>query len=246
MACRSDLERKGCFATTRWSVVQRAAQGQSTVAARALEALCATYWYPLYAWLRRQGLSRHEAEGALHQFFADRVLNRALFLDAQHGEGRFRNWLLTCLKNHFIDQLSRKGASKTEEPANHVSSLNLQDAETRFLQDAGPHESPDKLYEKAWALTVLAQALERVRQQYDLRGECALFDEMRCFLPGTQAPEPCTEVAARVGKTEAAFKAAVDRLRQEYGRALRAEIGRTVSAGSDVNSELEHLKQALV
>ena len=230
----------GNFATTHWSVIASAARTQSPRAAEALEALSLTYWYPLYVYLRRKGLTAHEAEDMTQDFFARRIVTKLVFKGVTPDRGKFRSWLLTSLQNFQRNEWDRRNAQKRGGNQPHIS-LDLTDGEDRYLAEPGHDLTPDKIYDRVWAMTLLDRALESLRAKYARDDDEAFFDELKRFLPGALSTSPYVEVAARLDKTEAAVKMAVSRLRREYGTTLRDEIKRTVSTPDEVQQELQHL-----
>jgi len=241
---RTQLRGAGRFATTHWSVVLAAAQTQSSEAEGALEALCRQYWYPLYAWLRRKGRSPHEAEDLTQEFFARRIVTKLIFKGIRPGEGRFRTWLLNSLQNLLLNEYDRLHAQKRGGDRQHVP-LEYQNAENRYLAEPAHDLTPEKLYERAWAMTLVEHALTELQVQYEQSGKAELFIELKCFLPGALSRRPYVEVAARLGKSEEAVKMAVSRVKQDYGRVLKEEIKRTVSNAEEAQTELRHLLAVL-
>jgi len=232
------------FATTHWSVVVSAARTDSPRAGEALETLSLTYWYPLYAYLRRKGLDTHAAEDMTQDFFARRVVTRLIFKGVTPDRGKFRSWLLTSLQNFQRNEWDRQKAQKRGGDRPHVS-IDLQDGEGRYLAEPGHDLTPEKIYERAWAMTLLNRALESLRAKYAGNGAEGLFDELKRFLPGALNACPYAEVAGRLDKSEGAVKMAVSRLRREYGATLRDEIKRTVSSPEELQEELHYLLTVL-
>lgn len=232
------------FATTHWSVVASAARTHSPRAAEALETLSLTYWYPLYVYLRRKGLTAHEAEDMTQDFFARRIVTKLIFKGVTPDRGKFRSWLLASLQNFQRNERDRRNAQKRGGDQPHVS-LDLRDGEGRYLAEPKHDLSPDKIYERTWAMTLLERALETLGAKYAQDDNETFFDELKRFLPGALSTSPYAEVAARLDKTEAAIKMAVSRLRREYGSTLRDEIKRTVSTPEEVEEELQHLLSIL-
>ena len=232
------------FASTHWSVVLAAAKSASPEARAALDKLCRDYWYPLYAFLRRKGHNENDAKDLTQQFFAERVVNRRVLQGVKPGSGRFRSWLLTCLENLVSNQREKELAQKRGGNSEHLS-LDFQDAEGRYLNEPADLQTADKLYERAWAFTLLDRALEALRFQHESEGKGELFQVLREFLPGEESCHSYAEVAGRLGKSEESIKMAVSRLRQQYGKTLRAEIKRTVNQADEIDEELRHLMQAV-
>lgn len=232
------------FATTHWSVVCAAAQTHSPEAEQALEALCRQYWYPIYAWLRRKGWSPAEAEDMTQEFFSRRIITKLIFKGVQPGGGKFRTWLLNSLQNLVHNEWDKQQALKRGGQQTHVP-LATDGAEERYATEPGHDLTPDKIYERAWAMTLLERALLELQGAFEKTGKAEDFSALKCFLPGALSRRPFAEVAADLGKSEASVKMAVSRLRQEYGRILKNEIRRTVSNETEMRTELEHLFAAL-
>jgi RNA polymerase sigma factor (sigma-70 family) len=240
----AQLRGPGHFATTHWSVVLAAAQTQSPEAEGALEALCRQYWYPLYAWLRRKGHSPHEAEDLTQEFFSRRIVTKYIFKGMQPTEGRFRSWLLTSLQNMVRNEWQKGQAAKRGGDHPHCS-LDFESAEGRYMAEPAHDLTPEKLYDRSCATELLNLVANQIREKYRQDGKIDLFQELKMFLPGGHSTRSHAEVAARLGKSEDAVKMAVSRLRQEYGRELRAEVKRIVNHPDAVDMELRHLRAAL-
>ena len=234
----------GRFTSTHWSVVLAAARTASPEAEAALEKLCVAYWYPLYAYLRRSGRAPHEAEDLTQEFFASRIVTKRVLRDLQPGEGRFRSWLLTSLQNMVKNEWEKARAIKRGGTQPHFP-LDFQSAEGRYVAEPSHDLTPEKLYERSWALTLLDLTVDQLQQKYHRDDRAVLFDELKLFLPGEHSTRSYSEVAARLGKSEDAVKMAVSRLRQQYGQLLKAEVKRmTVNAG-ETDDELRALLSAL-
>ncbi len=233
------------FSNTHWSVVLDAARGNSPAAELAIRQLCEAYWFPLYAWLRRQGHSPHDAEDLVQDFFAEKILTRNVLQNIGPEKGRFRTWLLTCLKNLTHTRREESQALKRGGGLEHVS-LEMRDAEGRYLAEPADHMTPDRLFERAWALTLLERAVTGLRERYVRKGREQLFDHIRHALPGNGRLLPYAEIAARTGLTEDAVKMEVSRLRKEIGPALLVELRPTVAGESDAREELKHLLESLL
>lgn len=231
------------FAETHWSMVAAAAESAATGGAEALERLCAAYWYPLYAFLRRKGYTQEEAEDLTQSFFAERVVTRRALRDLSPERGKFRTWLLACLQNHAAHERQRDQAQKRGGHVIHVA-LELPDlgeAEGRYQAEPFHNLNPEKLYERALALALLDQAHRELQANYERSGRLELFMALRGFLPGVHSARPHAEIAKQLGKSEDAVKMAVSRLRQDFGKSLRAIIQRTVTDESQVEEELKQL-----
>jgi RNA polymerase sigma factor (sigma-70 family) len=231
------------FATTHWTVVLAAGGGSGAAAGEALAKLCATYWYPLYAFIRRSGFGRHDAEDLTQGFFYS-FLRRDSLNEVSPSAGKFRSYLLACLK-HFLanerrrERAQRRGAGVEEIP------LDTGAAETRYLAEPADTLTPEVLYERRWAFTVLDRALEELRQEYVQRDKGALFDDLRVLLPGDAASVSRADLAARHGMSVGAVDVALHRLRQRLGALLREQVVRTVSSPEEVEEELRYLLSVL-
>lgn len=234
----------GRFASTHWSVVLAAARTASPEAEAALEKLCSSYWYPLYAYLRRGGHASHAAEDLTQEFFASRIVTKRIFQGVLPGAGRFRSWLLTSLQNMVKNEWEKEQAVKRGGAQPHLS-LDFQSAEGRYLAEPAHNLTPEKLYERSWALVLLDLVMDQLQDKYRRDDKTDLFGELKMFLPGEQSTRSYAEVAARLSKTENAVKMAVSRLRQEYGQLLKAEIKRLVASPGAVEDELRCLLAAL-
>lgn len=232
----------GRFESTHWSVVLAAAETQSPEATAALETLCNSYWYPLYAYLRRRGHAVDDAKDITQEFFARRVVNRQIFGGVSPGAGRFRTWLLNSLQNLVCNEWDRRQAQKRGGGQEHVS-LDFVNAEDRYLADPQLDTPPEVLYDRDWAATLLDSALAELRASYEREGKAELFEAMKRFLQPTLPSY--AEVALQLGRSEAAIKMAVSRFRHEYGDLIRKQIKRTVSSAEEERAEFEHLKAVL-
>lgn len=235
---------RGRFASTHWSVVLAAARTASPEAAAAMEELCHAYWYPLYAYLRRSGHATHAAQDLTQEFFARRIVTRRIFQGLQPTDGRFRSWLLTSLQNMVRNEWQKGQAAKRGGAHPHCS-LDFDSAEGRYATEPTHELTPDKLYDRSCATALLNLVADRLREKYRREGNADLLQELKMFLPGEHSTRSHAEVAARLGKSEDAVKMAVSRLRQEYGRQLRAEVKRIVNHPDEVDAELRHLRAAL-
>ena len=232
-------DRAKWFATTHWSVILTAGQNESQEADAALEKLCRTYWYPLYAFIRRQGHSPHDAQDLTQGFFA-LLLEKDFVTLADREKGKFRSFLLTALNHYLGDQRDRANAIKRGGGKVMVS-LEEQTAEGRWSQEPATNLSPEMEYEKLWAVTVLQQALIHLRDESDKAGRDQTFEELKPFLEGEARPGDYAAVAAKLGMTANSVAVAVHRLRQRYRELVRAEIAHTVASAEEIEEELRHL-----
>ena len=238
-----DPARAGWFATTHWSVVLAAGDSTSPQTNEALEKLCATYWYPLYAYVRRKGHSPEDAQDLTKEFFA-RLLEKKFLKLAEPERGKFRGFLLTSLK-HFLVNEWEKARTAKRGGGQVVLSLDEQLAESRYLAEPSTDSSPDVMFEKRWAITVLEQVLMRLRQESVAAGKGDLFELLKDALWGDKNLASQTEIGAPLGLSAAAVKSAVHRLRLRYRELLRSEIANTVARPEDIDEELRHLVSVL-
>ena len=226
------------FRTTHWSVVLEA-QGESPAAQDALEKLCRTYWRPVYSFIRRQGVGIEEAEDFTQGFFA--LLLERRDLDAVRKEkGRLRSYLLTSVKHFLASEQRRAMAVKRGKGQRVVALEGLSAIERIEIEPSGPL-SADRLYERRWALTLMEQVLQRLKEEYRAAGNAALFDCLKQLLPDEPGAPSRAEIAARLDMTENALRQALHRFRHRYQLLLREEIGHTVAVASDIEDELRHL-----
>jgi RNA polymerase sigma factor (sigma-70 family) len=228
------------FVTTRWTIVLTAGRTDTTQAQAALEKLCQTYWYPLYAYVRRHGHSPEDAQDLTQEFFA-KLIAKNYLRDVDRSKGKFRSFLLVSLKHFLANEWDRSRAQKRGGGQTIVSL----DAETRYRLEPADVVSADKIFERRWALTLLDEALKRLRDEYAADGKAKLFEQLKETLTGERSTIPYAKLADRLGTTEGAVKMAVHRLRQRYREILRAEIAETVSGPEEVDEELRHLHAAL-
>lgn len=231
------------FATTRWSLVL-AAGGRATAQSRlALAALCETYWQPLYAYVRRRGFTAHEAQDLTQDFFT-RLLEKDVVERADRQRGRFRSFLLGSL-NHFLANHRRR--QRTLKRGGNAPRLSLDfSAGERHVQIEPMHElTPERVYERRWALTLLDRVLAALRQEYAAAGKGTLFDELQGHLDGGGDAGAYHEIASRLGMSEGAVKVAAHRLRRRFRDRLRAEVAQTVDNPAEVEDELRALLRAV-
>ena len=233
---------RAVFATTHWSVVLAAGAGESTRAREALSRLCSTYWYPLYAFVRRRGCKPEDAEDLTQQFFA-RLLERDTLAHVDREGGRFRSFLLKSLNHFLTDEWRRARAQK--RGAGQILSLDAADAETRYRLEPVDERTPERLYERAWALALLNSVFHRLQDEYARGGKAALFGELKFCLTGQRSTIPYAELAQRLDLPENTLKTLVRRLRQRYRELLRDEVAQTVSSPRQIEAELQVLFSAL-
>lgn len=233
----------GIFATTHWTVVLAAGRTGSPQADVALEELCRTYWYPLYAYVRRRGHSREDAEDLTQGFFA-RLLEKNYLEGVRSDGGKFRAFLLVALKRYLINEWARANRQKRgggEAPL----SLDWQDAETRYQIAPADNLSPDKLYDRAWATVVLERVVAQLREENSGGGKGDLFEKLKPFLMLGKSEIPHARAAADLKMSESAVRVAVHRLRKRYRELLRAEIAQTLADPAQADQEMQALFLAL-
>ena len=230
------------FDTTRWSLVLATGGSHSSAARRALAELCQAYWYPLYAHVRRQGYTADECQDLIQSFFL-LLLERDDLQSLRPERGRFRAFLLASLRNFLSNarvhqHALKRGGGQTPLP------LEFESAESRFQREPVDASTPETVFDRQWALTVLAQVFDRIRSEWDARGKQAEFDRLKPCLMGDLPQGGYRAVAEELGSTEGATKAAVQRLKRRFDQELRATIADTVTDDS-VDDELRYLLKAL-
>ena len=233
----------GVFATTHWSVVLAAGQRDSPQAIAALEKLCRAYWYPLYAYVRRRGSGPEDAQDGTQSFFA-RLLERNLLSRASPQRGRFRSFLLTALQNFLADEHDRAAAHK-RGAGQPLISLDALEGEARYALEPTDDVSPDKLFERRWATTVLEQAWSRLETEYAAEGKADMFRELRRFNSAQENAPGYAEAAAKLGLPENTVKSLVHRMRRRYRALLRVEIAHTVADPAEIDEEIRYLLRVL-
>ena len=227
------------FATTHWTVVLEAGQRHTPQSDLALEELCRAYWFPLYAYVRRRGHTREDAEDLTQAFFASFLAKNYLEgLDAERG--RFRAFLLASLKHFLANEWDRARRQKRGGGVIHLS-LDWQTADTKFQVAAVNEPSPDKAFDREWAVALLAKVIERLQQECQAEGKAKLFEQLKVFLTAGTGELSHAEAAGKLGTDETAVRVAVHRLRKRYRQLLRAEIAQTLAHDADVGEEIRAL-----
>lgn len=231
------------FTTTHWSVVLAAGRGETANAGAALETLCRTYWYPLYAYVRRQGHDVEEARDLTQAFFA-RLLQKDYVARADPERGRFRTYLLTALKHFLVDEWKH---SRRQLRGGGVEIFSLDDAtaENRYQLEARDKFDAEKIYERRWAMALLEHVLARLKIEFLSNGKEELFAQLKRFLLDEPESHTYGSIAAEMGMTEGAVRVAAHRLRQRYRELLCEEIGHTVESPLEIQSEIKALFAAL-
>ncbi len=232
------------FATTHWSLIVCAANAGTAEGRAALEELCRIYWYPLYGFARRRGLAPADAEDLTQGFLAD-LLARGAVAQADAARGRFRTFLLSSFEHYRSHERARAHTAKRGGGQAVVSLEAMQAAEGRFGYEPATTESPEKVYDRKWAMRLIEVTLAAVRRECAAIGKAAWFDELKVALWGGRGGIGYVEIARRLGSTEGAVKVAVHRLRQRFGERFRAEVTKTVVDPAEIDDEIRHLLAAV-
>ena len=231
------------FVTTHWSLVVSAGRNDTPHAREALEKLCRSYWFPIYAFVRRQGHGPHDAQDLTQEFFA-RLLEKKQLAGADPARGRFRSFLLASLKHFLANEWDKANAQK-RGGGQVLIPIDAATAETSCGFEPADNLTADIIFERRWALTLLEHVLGRLRAEYVRDGKENLFEQLKPTLTEASRTVAYSEIATRLGTTEGAVKVAVHRLRQRYRELLRAEIADTVANPGEVDDEIRNLFTAL-
>jgi RNA polymerase sigma-70 factor (ECF subfamily) len=229
------------FPVTRWSLVVAAGDPQRKEARSALVSLCEHYWYPLYAYLRRRGYPSYEAQDLTQDFFV-RVLEGRYLDRADPEKGRFRSFILTSLKFFVSDEADRRRAGK--RGGGMVAPLAFSSGEERYQREPAHDETPERIFERRWALSVLDRVVENLRNEFVHHGRPEHFERLKVFLLG-QSDAPYAALAREMNTSEGALKVAIHRLRKRYRELFRLEIADTVADPAEVEAELRFLAAVL-
>jgi RNA polymerase sigma-70 factor (ECF subfamily) len=231
------------FASTRWSLVALAGRDKSAEAQEALATLCQIYWYPIYAYARRRLPSVDDAQDMTQAFFAQ-LLEKDYLHAADPERGKFRSFLRAAFDHFMAKEWERAGAQK-RGGSRPVLPLNFESGERRYCREPADYATPQSVFERRWALTILEQALGRLRGEFAEANKQELFNSLKGTLTGESDTEPYSSIAQRLDMSEQAVKVAVHRLRRRYGELVRAEIALTVASDDEIDEELRDLFQAL-
>ena len=227
------------FGTTRWSIVLAAAHDSRPDAQAALGTLCETYWYPLYAYVRRCGYESHDAEDLTQGFFA-RLVDKDYLASVDRRKGKFRSFLLASLRHFLANERDRAKAQK-RGGGRPLLSFDRGEAETRYRLEPSHELTPEKDFDQQWALALLRQVLDSLEAEHAASGTERLFEGLKGFLTQADGACPYAETASRMGMTEGSVKVAVHRLRRRYRQLLREQIAQTVASHEEVDEEIRHL-----
>ncbi len=231
------------FLTTHWSVVLAARNKSSPESAAALEALCSAYWYPLYAYVRRQGHSPHDAQDLTQEFFA-RLLQKDYLKAAAREKGRFRTFLIVALKRFLANEWDRLRAQK-RGGGQAVVPLDTEVAEQRYRVEPVEGATADRVFERRWALTLLDRTMARLREEFSSMGKNQDFDCLKSCLTAERGEISYAEIATKLGISEGAARVAVHRLRRRFREVFREEIAHTVSSAEEIDEEVRYLMGVL-
>ncbi len=232
------------FQTTRWSLILAAGQPASAASREALATLCRVYWYPLYAFARRQVANAEDAQDLTQEFFAQ-LLEKDYLRVADPERGKFRSFLLTAFK-HFLAKERDRARALKRGGGSQVLPLDFHAGEQRYSREPAHQATPERIFERRWALTLLDRVLGRLREEFEHAGKQNIFERLKSCLTGEKNPGGSyQDVAVELRMTEGAVKVAVYRLRRRYQELLREEIAQTVAAPEEIDDELRHLFEAV-
>ena len=229
------ISQRVSFATTRWSIVLAAGHRSNPDADAALENLCRTYWYPLYAFARRRGMSMVDAQDATQEFFA-RLLEKQFLQAADQSRGRFRSFLLTVFKRFLISEHERETAQKRGGGRAHFS-IDVETAENRYRIEPSDEWTAERLFERRWALMLLDEVLLQLREEFEKKGKLALLDACQSLLIGSTETTAYATIAEELKMSEPAVRVAAHRIRQRYRELLKQEVARTVESPDEIDAE---------
>ena len=235
----TEAKPRNYFATTHWSVVLSAGHSETTRGRNALAALCETYWYPLYAYVRRQGHSPHDAEDLTQGFFA-RLLASESLAGVSPEKGKFRTFLLVALKRFLTNEWHHANSQKRGGGSFRVP-LQGHTAETRYVAEPSEQLTAEKLYERRWALTLLDRVLSRLSDEFNAVGKKEQFEKLKPYLMAERESIPYAEAVVVLGMNEGSIKVAVYRLRRRFRELFREEVGHTVARPEEIDEEIRHL-----
>jgi RNA polymerase sigma-70 factor (ECF subfamily) len=243
MASHPHSDQPGGFPTTQWSRVISAGDPDAALAKESLAELCNAYWYPLYAYIRRRGYDPEKAKDLTQDFFA-RALEKGLFGQADPARGRFRSFLRKVCADFLAncydwEHALKRGGGRTVLPIDAVG------AEGQYARELADGLTPERIFDRSWALTLLGRVLDQLSREYDEAGKAATFEALRGELAGDTEVSSYAVVAARLGTTDGAARVAAHRLRRRYGELLRREIAATVADPAQIDDEIRDLFAAL-
>lgn len=234
----SSSQLRAAFSTTHWSVILDASKTDCPTASQALEGLCRAYWYPLYAFVRRRGFIQVEAEDLTQAFFAY-ILGKSALKTVSREKGKFRTFLLAALNNFLKNEYDKSQARK--RGGGLLQSWDGLKAEDRYLHEPVDNVTPEHLFDRRWAFTLIEKVLEKTRSEYDKAGRSVLFEQLCPFLVDASDIEAIRKAAVQLHMSYGAMKVALHRLRRRFGEYLRTEIASTVSSPDQIEDEIRFL-----
>ena len=231
------------FATTQWSMVRAAADSDLQVASSALQELCQSYWYPLYTFVRRKGYSAHDAADLTQAFFAD-LLEREDLKSVDPQLGKFRSFLLAAIKHFVANQWKKEKAQKRGGDRQRLS-LDFESADRRYQLEPVEDQTPEVIFQKQWAQTLLNIAKEKLRKEFANKGKSFVFEALAAHLAGNRSESTLADIAKKLEMTEVAVKVTLHRMRQRFGEILRSEISETVDSPEEIDIEIQQLFEVL-
>jgi RNA polymerase sigma-70 factor (ECF subfamily) len=237
------LPQRGRFSTTHWSVVLAAGSNETSQSREALARLCQLYWYPVYAFIRRQEHSADDAADLTQEFFV-RVLDKSFLKQADPQRGRFRSFLLACVR-HFLSNEADRARALKRGGGYAILPLEIETGEQRYQLEPRDELTPDKVFDRRWTLMLLESVLGQLRTEQIDRGKEKVFEELKEFLTGESDRVPYSVVGRSLDMSEDAVKVAVHRLRKRFRELLTAEVAQTVSDPKDVRDEIRYLIESV-
>lgn len=232
--------RQSPFPQTRWTLIRRAQKGAEPDAEAAMNEICRQYWYPIYAYARRFGLSVEDAEDITQSLFQN-IISRHVIQAAREEHGRMRTFMLAMLRNLVSKKLRHDSAEKRGGERIALISFDELTAEERYQQEPATNANPELLFDRVWAENVLAAAAARLREEFVLADNLADYEQLREFLPLGDNATPYAEVAARLDVSEPSLRVHIHRMRKRYARFIEEEIAQTVTDPAEQKAELAHL-----
>jgi len=227
------------FMSTRWSIILKAQGDDSFIAAESLSELCRCYWYPLYAYVRRCGVTPEDAQDLTQGFFCS-FFEKDWVNAVDQSRGRFRSFLLASIKNYMANQWQKQRAAK-RGGGSSIFSIDFEDGEGRYINEPYHDLTPDKLFDRSWTLTLLDSALNELKKDYAAKGNSELFEAIKDRLASATGNTPYSVLAERLDMKESAIKTAVHRLRARYRELIRDLVDQTVADNSDIDNEIQEI-----
>jgi RNA polymerase sigma factor (sigma-70 family) len=233
---------RDAFPTTRWTLVVAAGDKENIERGEALESLCGSYWYPVYAFIRRRGYPPEQAQDLTQEFFV-RVLSGTFFERANPDKGRFRSFLLGAVKNFLADANDRE-KSKKRGGGVRMLTFDFKTGESNYSREPKHEETPERIFQRRWARALLDRVVANLRDEHESKGNLVQFNRLKGYLAG-DGDSKYAELARELQLTESGIKSAIRRLRQRYRDLLRAEVASTVADSAEVDEELRFLLQSM-